>query len=147
MPEILYKALMAQAYPFKNEQENQGGVKEYCCNTEGQAHYPPCQTSTSAPKASSWDGTQVCGKRTANNANGAQRMPDKDNFNAVVQETVGAICANVYIKNTHQDVAQGLYITQKAYGQSSFGQYKEGPGTLKANGGDIGGGSETLVIQ
>ena len=33
------------------------------------------------------------------------------------------------------------------YGQSSFGQYTDGCGTLKANGGDIGGGSETLVIQ
>ena len=35
----------------------------------------------------------------------------------------------------------------KCYGQGSFGDYKEGCGTLKANGGDIGGGSESLVIQ
>ena len=236
---------------FQERAGKPGGVKEYCCNTEGQAHYPPCQTSMSAPKASSWDGTQVCGTLTANNANGAQRMPDKDNFNAVVQETVGANCANVYIKNTHQDVAQGMYVVShggfmtnvaegevahrlcatdhkdaqvvcygiSAYesnamksgnphsgvyeasvprtldlnggtpacnqggvaivegvdnynqtltgelphplrsasadsdhvpcvlGQGSFGQYKEGFSTLKANGGDIGGGSETLVIQ
>lgn len=27
------------------------------------------------------------------------------------------------------------------YGQSSFGQYTDGCGTLKANGGDIGGGA------
>jgi len=32
-----------------------------------------------------------------------------------------------------------------AYTPSSFGQYSEGAGTLKAEGGDLGGGSETLV--
>lgn len=32
----------------------------------------------------SWDGTQVAPTLTANNANGNQRMPDKDNFNAVI---------------------------------------------------------------
>ncbi len=39
------------------------------------------------PKADgcNWDGSQVSPTLTANNANGAQRMPDKDNFNAVVQ--------------------------------------------------------------
>ena len=36
---------------------------------------------------SSWDGSQTSPTLTANNANGAQRMPDKDNFNAVLQET------------------------------------------------------------
>ena len=32
-----------------------------------------------------WDGSQTCGTLTANNAGGNQRMPDKDNFNCVVQ--------------------------------------------------------------
>jgi DNA (cytosine-5)-methyltransferase 1 len=32
-----------------------------------------------------WDGTQTCGTLTANNSNGAQRMPDKENFNCVIQ--------------------------------------------------------------
>ena len=32
----------------------------------------------------SWDGSQVSPTLTANNAGGAQRMPDKDNFNAVL---------------------------------------------------------------
>ena len=31
-----------------------------------------------------WDGGEVAGTLTANNAGGNQRMPDKDNFNAVV---------------------------------------------------------------
>lgn len=34
--------------------------------------------------AQSWDGTQTSPTLTANNANGGQRMPDKDNFNAVL---------------------------------------------------------------
>lgn len=34
----------------------------------------------------------------------------------------------------------------KTYRMSSFGTYTEGVGTLKAAGGDLGGGSETLVM-
>ncbi len=33
-----------------------------------------------------WDGTQVSPTLTSHNANGGQRMPDKDNFNAVIGE-------------------------------------------------------------
>ena len=32
-----------------------------------------------------WDGTQTCGTLTSRNAGGAQRMPDKENFNCVVK--------------------------------------------------------------
>lgn len=32
-----------------------------------------------------WDGAEVCSTLTANNAGGGQRMPDKENFNAVVK--------------------------------------------------------------
>ena len=35
---------------------------------------------------SSWDGSQTAPTLTANNAGGNQRMPDKDNFNAVIQK-------------------------------------------------------------
>ena len=31
-----------------------------------------------------WDGTQTAPTLTQNNANGAQRMPDKENFNCVI---------------------------------------------------------------
>ena len=33
-----------------------------------------------------WDGSQTAGTLTANNANGAQRMPDKENFNCVIEQ-------------------------------------------------------------
>lgn len=32
-----------------------------------------------------WDGSQTAGTLTANNAGGSQRMPDKENFNCVIQ--------------------------------------------------------------
>jgi site-specific DNA-cytosine methylase len=34
---------------------------------------------------------------------------------------------------------------QVPFTQSAFGQYREGVGTLRASGGDLGGGSETLA--
>lgn len=34
---------------------------------------------------SNWDGTQTAPTLTQRNANGGQRMPDKDNFNCVIQ--------------------------------------------------------------
>ena len=37
----------------------------------------------------SWDGKQIAPTLTANNAGGGQRMPDKENFNAVIQEITG----------------------------------------------------------
>ena len=37
------------------------------------------------PVTAYWDGSQVCGTLTANNAGGSQRMPDKENFNCVVE--------------------------------------------------------------
>ena len=45
-------------------------------------------------EGSAWDGSQVSPTLTANNANGAQRMPDKDNFNAVVQSMETFHCTN-----------------------------------------------------
>ena len=33
-----------------------------------------------------WDGSQTCGTLTANNAGGNQRMPDKENFNCVLEK-------------------------------------------------------------
>ena len=38
-------------------------------------------------------------------------------------------------------------IAYEPFTATSFAQYEEGIGTLKASGGDIGGGSETLVLR
>ena len=46
-----------------------------------------CSDSHGTPHAVAyWDGSQTCGTLTANNAGGNQRMPDKDNFNCVIQD-------------------------------------------------------------
>ena len=49
---------------------------------------------------SNWDGSQVSPTLTANNASGSQRMPDKDNFNAVISFTPDS-----NVKNTEDEVA------------------------------------------
>ena len=42
--------------------------------------------------------------------------------------------------------SKGSSESARGFTQGSFGSYKEGCGTLRASGGDIGGGSETLII-
>ena len=50
-----------------------------------------------------WDGGEVVGTLTANNAGGNQRMPDKDNFNAVVS-TVDVRLTSEGTKNARHNV-------------------------------------------
>lgn len=96
-----------------------------------------------------WDGSQVSPTLTANNANGAQRMPDKDNFNAVITYGVDSYnqSAECEIQQTLRTNGGGdnspKICTYKK--KNNAGEYDDGIGTLKACGGDYGGGSETLV--
>ena len=62
---------------------DQGGGKSSVDVREGEA---PTLTTThdGAPAVCYWDGSQVTGTLTANNAGGNQRMPDKENFNCVI---------------------------------------------------------------
>lgn len=62
-----------------------------------------------------------------------------------VSETTGTLCAtgNVF---DGQDAYQDRLIPQP-YTATSFAQYAEGVGTVRASGGDLGGGSETLLTQ
>ena len=64
------------------------------------------------------------------------------------QDTVGAICVGDEKGNGNQYVSQDKCIVdceKMMFGQSEFGNYKEGCATLRAEGGDNGGGSENLV--
>ena len=47
--------------------------------------FQPSSETLNAPYPCSWDGGQTSPTLTARNASGCQRMPDKDNFNAVIQ--------------------------------------------------------------
>jgi len=61
---------------------------------------------------------------------------------------VNAIGASIYHKSTvvNQDVNSGHLVTE-GFTPSSFANYTEGVGTLRSNGGDLGGGSETLIAE
>ena len=65
-----------------------------------------------------WNGEQVCGTLTANNAGGGQRMPDKDNFNCIIEEkpqlasgnaVTGCLMASGYDKLGAQEMFSGDY--------------------------------------
>ena len=61
-----------------------------------------------------WDGGQTAGTLTANNAGGNQRMPDKENFNCVIQmgsgkDVTGCLMASGYDKLGAQEMFSGDY--------------------------------------
>ena len=55
------------------------------CTLRSGASGGACGVTVMTPQPVYWDGTQTCGTLTANNAGGNQRMPDKENFNCVLQ--------------------------------------------------------------
>ena len=61
---------------------------------------------------------------------------------------VNAIGASIYHHGTvvNQDVSSGHMVVE-GFTPSSFANYTEGVGTLRSNGGDLGGGSETLITE
>jgi DNA (cytosine-5)-methyltransferase 1 len=65
------------------------------------------------------------------------------------KEQANTINESIYHKQTvvNQDASNEHLVIQKSFTSSSFAQYKEGVGTLRANGGDLGGGSESIVVH
>ena len=61
---------------------------------------------------------------------------------------VNAIGASIYHKSTvvNQNVNSG-HLMVEGFTPSSFANYADGVGTLRSNGGDMGGGSETLLVH
>jgi len=57
-----------------------------------------------------WDGSDCAGTLTKQNANGAQRMPDKDNFGAVLQP-VASTLGNRGLRSHTEIDGHGAYIT------------------------------------
>jgi len=96
LPEQLRIALIKQSL-FKSEQVNQGGGKGILIQNERtgalstQNNQAVCAINANATSTQptvitpcAYDGTQISPTLTAHNANGSQRMPDKENFNAVI---------------------------------------------------------------
>ena len=65
------------------------------------------------------------------------------------KDIANCIPAELYHHGTvvNQDANNGHVVIQEGYTSSSFGGYKEGVGTLRSAGGDLGGGSENLVVH
>jgi DNA (cytosine-5)-methyltransferase 1 len=81
--------------------------------------------------------------------------PKRESAATTLTESVGAssgivnaIGASIYHKSTvvNQDVNSG-HLMVEGFTPSSFANYTEGVGTLRSNGGDLGGGSETLIAE
>ena len=101
---------------------DQGGGKSSVDVREGKA---PTLTTThdGAPAVCYWDGGQVTGTLTANNAGGNQRMPDKENFNCVIasvdcrngteNEVNGALQSNSAHSLNGNNVVRCRYIVRR----------------------------------
>lgn len=67
------------------------------------------------------------------------------------ENTVGSLQARDYKGVGNQYVAENKLViednTRNGYTAKSFSKYTEGVGVIKTRGGDIGGGSETLVLE
>ncbi len=68
---------------YKGCGERQGIEREVVLCGTSQTEQASDSTGINA-KATAWDGTQISPTLTSHNANGSQRMPDKENFNAVI---------------------------------------------------------------
>ena len=75
----------------------------------------------------SWDGGQISPTLTKQNAGGNQRMPDKDNFNCVLQPVTGPLLASGYEKLGTQEAANGMYVIQP------FGICSKGSNAMKSS--------------
>jgi DNA (cytosine-5)-methyltransferase 1 len=69
---------------------------------------------------------------------------------SVRSNTVGALTVSDLLKGqlSHESIQNNLLqVASTVVTSSSFGGYQEGVGTLRSSGGDLGGGSENLVVQ
>ena len=61
--------------------------------------------------------------------------------------TVGSLLARDYKGIGNQDLKDGRTLVLEPFTGSGFADYKNGVGTLRNTGGDLGGGSETLIAR
>jgi hypothetical protein len=97
-----------------------------------------------------WDGRDTAEALTT--TSNEQRMPDKQRFQAIVErEVVGTLTVSDLVKGVNNEIiGKGLLQVvedRQPFTSSSFAGYEEGVGTLRSTGGDLGGGSETLVTE
>jgi DNA (cytosine-5)-methyltransferase 1 len=61
--------------------------------------------------------------------------------------TIGSLLARDYKGIGNQDLKDGRTLVLEPFTGSGFADYKNGVGTLRNSGGDLGGGSETLIAK
>ena len=110
------------------------------------------EIATSVGAGSWWNGKDIADTLTG--TSNEQRMPDKNKLQMVVVEnpiffshTQGLDAQPSEIKSpTLRTEGNGMAVAVP-FTASSHAGYTAGIGTLRAHGGDLGGGSETLVVE
>jgi DNA (cytosine-5)-methyltransferase 1 len=120
--EILFKSEGLRGYSPTSQQEGQDPTRETPSSfgQTGFAKYTPGVTTLTAT---------------------TYKRPE-DNV-VVYKDPIGTLKARDYKGVNHEGARDGHIVVTS----SSFGGYTEGVGTLRANGGDLGGGSENLVVH
>ena len=144
---------------FQERAGREGGARESLYNTSEQGH---CQRSIINRSCN----TKVYGMSSYESNSMKSRNPYSGIYEADSSRTLDNNGGNPACNQGGMMVLDGLNqkvtdecptlmcqrtdaknIPSVCYGEGSFGNYKEGCGTLKAKGGAAGGGSEALVIQ
>lgn len=107
-----WKDPMCVAYGIDRVAFNQGANAKYDFSIAEEQQ--PTLTAVGPGACCYWDGSDAAGTLTANNAGGNQRMPDKDNFNCVIQlasgdDKTGCLMASGYTKLGAQEMFSGDY--------------------------------------
>jgi site-specific DNA-cytosine methylase len=93
-------------------------------------------------------GESVRGNTTKGKQKGKATTGEAAGSLASGSDIANTIPASLYHKQTvvNQDVNNGHMVVESFTG-TSHAQYGEGVGTIRANGGELGGGSETLLVE
>jgi DNA (cytosine-5)-methyltransferase 1 len=129
--------------------------------SEGLRWHPTTRPATrqeppGTPSASIGSGGEVAGTLTWRMKNGYNGQDAFSNLLQVVDdkptrllgsEIVGSLNAVDYKWPQNQQLDEKKFVVVEPFTGTSHAQYGEGVGTLQANGGDLGGGSETLLVN
>ncbi|CAB4150283.1 Dcm Site-specific DNA methylase [uncultured Caudovirales phage] len=158
---VLFESESVRRNPAKSRAQRQGLARSVvgCIDTECGASRLTHQSAANGHLVPCfWNGEQITQTLDAVLAKG-QTMPEKNRFPAVLvpeqsREVIGTLCASHAKGVSNQIVERDQLVIDhrpstpsdlKSYTATSFGGYQEGVGTIRASGGDLGGGSETLV--
>lgn len=85
-----------------------------------------------------FDPTQVLFERTGLRRNPAPCRESQQDLAATLEASIG--------RSRGAGTSPAILVPSTSFTPSSFGQYQAGVGTLRAQGGDLGGGSETILV-